>query len=103
MASQTNLFDKWGQVPPQGHHGPQDAILVAGWTPADRELTQSLRKRAGRAAQMLERLRRGPATTWELMQLGGAGFSSRLRELRNAGHRIVAEGGPDEWVYRLEG
>jgi hypothetical protein len=36
-----------------------------------------------------------------MMQLGGAGFSSRLRELRNEGHNIVAEGGPEAWVYRL--
>jgi hypothetical protein len=36
-----------------------------------------------------------------MMQLGGAGFSSRLRELRNEGHNIVAEGGPETWVYRL--
>jgi hypothetical protein len=51
---------------------------------------------------MLERLRLGPATTFELMALGGAGFSSRLAELRRAGHNIPSpEMHEDFGVYRL--
>jgi hypothetical protein len=76
------------------------------FTPAARELGQAVRKRESRAARMLARLKCGPATTLELMTLGGAGFSSRLHELREAGHRItceqhVHEG--SEWaIYRIE-
>jgi hypothetical protein len=81
--------------------------LGIDWTPAAREFGMAVRKRESRAARMLARLKCGPATTKELNDLGGAGFSSRLRELRNAGHRItceqhVHEG--SEWaIYRLEG
>ena len=58
-------------------------------------------KRASKAARMLERLRCGPATTFDLMMLGGAGFSSRLHELREAGHRIECEQGEGGATYRL--
>jgi hypothetical protein len=83
-----------------------DPQIAIDWYPAARELGQAVRKRESRAARMLARLKCGPATTLEMMTLGGAGFSSRLRELRNAGHRItceqhVHEG--SEWaIYRLE-
>jgi hypothetical protein len=50
---------------------------------------------------MLERLKCGPATTWDLMQIGGAGFSSRLHELREAGRRIDCERHEDYAVYTL--
>lgn len=60
------------------------------------------RKREGKRIRMLRRLESGPATTLELMQIGGAGFSSRLRELRDAGHRIVCEEHEDGAVYTLE-
>jgi hypothetical protein len=88
----------------------RDKGLLSGFygdfNPAARELGQAVRKRESRAARMLARLKCGPATTLEMMTLGGAGFSSRLRELRNAGHRItceqhVHEG--SEWaIYRIE-
>ena len=76
------------------------------WTPTGREVARARRKRESRAARMLARLKCGPATTLEMMTLGGAGFSSRLHELREAGHRItceqhVHEG--SEWaIYTLE-
>jgi hypothetical protein len=60
-------------------------------------------RRASKAQKMLERLKCGSATTWELMQIGGAGFSSRLHELRGAGHRINCEQHEDGAVYRLVG
>ena len=49
------------------------------WTPlASREENH----RSGQRAAILARLRFGPATTWEMNQLGGSGFSSRISELR---------------------
>jgi hypothetical protein len=82
-----------------GHVGAQGA----GFTPTQRQLSLVLGRRENRAQKMLSRLQTGPATTWEMMQLGGAGFSSRLRELRNQGWEIEAQGGPEEWVYVLKG
>lgn len=61
------------------------------------------RKREGKRERMLARLKSGPATTWELLLLGGAGFSSRLRELRDEGHRIECEEHDEGATYRLEG
>lgn len=58
-------------------------------------------KRDGRRARMLDRLRCGPATTLEMMMLGGAGFSSRLHELREAGHRITCVEQDDGAIYTL--
>jgi hypothetical protein len=58
-------------------------------------------KRASKAQKMLERLKCGPATTWDLMQLGGAGFSSRLFELRSQGYVIEAESQGDYAIYTL--
>lgn len=42
------------------------------------------------AARVLQRLRRGPATTHDLMQpnIGGVRFSARICELRNSGFVI---------------
>jgi hypothetical protein len=60
-------------------------------------------KRLGKRERILARLKEGPATTWELMQLGGAGFSSRIAELRRDGWNIPApEMHEDYGVYRLE-
>jgi hypothetical protein len=75
--------------------------LGIDWTPSGRELSRAVHKRECRRERMLTRLRSGPVSTWEMMMLGGPGFSSRLREPRNEGHNIVAEGGPEAWVYRL--
>jgi hypothetical protein len=58
-------------------------------------------KRASKAQKMLDRLKCGSSNTWELMQIGGAGFSSRLHELREAGHRIDCEQNEDYAVYTL--
>lgn len=77
----------------------QDA--PAGWTPAQRQLSAHLDKRESRKARMLARLECGPATTLDLMQIGGAGFSSRLAELRRDGHPITCENHLDYAVYRL--
>lgn len=60
------------------------------------------RKREGKRERMLERLKCGSATTWELMSIGGSGFSSRIAELREAGHRIDCEEHEDGAVYTLE-
>jgi len=57
--------------------------------------------RLGRRERILARLRHGSATTREMMMLGGAGFSSRIRELRVAGHEIAVEMNEDGAVYRL--
>jgi hypothetical protein len=87
---------------------PDSAIAYPGqgrldFTPAASELAHAIRGRETRAARMLARLRQGPATTFDLMMLGGAGFSSRLKELRRAGHVIKAYGGPERYIYELEG
>jgi len=58
-------------------------------------------KRSGKRAAILARLESGPARTWDLMLLGGAGFSSRIRELRVEGHRIECEQDEDGATYRL--
>lgn len=65
------------------------------------------KRRTSKCERMLLRLREGPATTWELMGLGGAGFSSRLAELRRGKHdgvryRISCEEREDHGVYTLE-
>ena len=82
----------------------QEGILQRrlDFTPAASELAQALRNRETRAQKMLARLRLGPCTTFDLMMLGGAGFSSRLKELRRAGHEITVEGGPERFVYTLK-
>ena len=71
-------------------------------TPTHREQRAALDRRESRKARMLARLRQGEATTWELLQLGGAGFSSRLKELRREGHRITCENRLEYAVYSLE-
>ena len=81
---------------------PEVGPKPSGWTQAQRELSAHLQRRESRKARMLARLQQGPATTWELMQLGGSGFSSRLTELKRENHRIVCENHLDGAVYRLE-
>lgn len=60
-------------------------------------------KRQGRAFRILDRLRQGPARTWDLMMLGGAGFSSRIRELRVMKYDIRCEQDEDGATYTLTG
>lgn len=74
----------------------------SGWTPAQRELSAHMRKRESRKARMLARLQQGEATTWELMQLGGSGWRSRLHELKLDGYQYSCENRLDYAVYRLE-
>ena len=75
--------------------------LNAGWTPTQRQLSLHLDKRESRKARMLARLREGEATTWELMQIGGSGWRSRLHELSVEGHPYTCENRLDYAVYRL--
>ena len=65
-------------------------------------------KRATKAQRMLARLREGPATTLELMAVGGSGWRSRLQEVRDGRadgecHEVRGESHGDWWVYTLEG
>ena len=73
------------------------------WTPTAAK--QSAR-RSNKAVQILDRLRQGPATTWELAQITVA-FSQRMGDLKKLGHRIeredFVEAGAEWSVYRLEG
>lgn len=39
--------------------------------------------------RVLNRLRQGSVTSWELSQMGILGYNSRIMELRRAGHNIV--------------
>lgn len=82
---------------PQAH---QNAQARLEWGPTASEVS---RKRAGRAAAILERLKSGPATTAELLALGGSGMSSRIRELRDEGYKIQATPMPEgHALYVLE-
>ena len=58
--------------------------------------------RSGQRAAILARLRFGPAPTWELNQIGGSGFSSRIAELRKSGFQIKAVRIERHAMYRLE-
>ena len=102
-AARMVLVGYGGEKVSTGRVGPQGA----GFTPAERQLSLALGRRESKAQRMLARLKSGPAGTYELMQIGGAGFSSRLRELRNQGWKIRceqrAEGGAEWSVYTLEG
>lgn len=46
-------------------------------------------QRIPQAAQILARLRQGPATSWELQQLGICCHTRRIFELRQAGYEII--------------
>ena len=39
--------------------------------------------------RILNRLRKGSVTSWELTQMGILGYNTRIMELRRAGHDIV--------------
>lgn len=39
--------------------------------------------------RILNRLRKGSVTSWELTQMGILGYNTRIMELRQAGHNIV--------------
>lgn len=44
--------------------------------------------------------REGELTTWEVMQIAGTGMSSRLKELKRKGHKILSQyQQPGEWLY----
>lgn len=79
----------------------QRAPEQAGLFPAARELGAEADRRQSKADAVLERLRRGPASTLELVRVGGVRFGARVLELRRAGHRIETEHALDHAVYRL--
>ena len=56
-----------------------------------------------KAEAVLARLREGPATTLELVRVGGVRFGARVHELRDEGHRTTTEPQGDHAVYRPEG
>mgnify|MGYP000982686328 CR=1 FL=1 len=39
--------------------------------------------------RILNRLRKGSATSWELAQMGILSYNTRIMELRRAGHEII--------------
>ncbi|NNM31961.1 MAG: hypothetical protein HKO53_02795 [Gemmatimonadetes bacterium] len=64
-------------------------------------------KRTTRGERILARLREGPATTGDLMAIGGSGWRSRLQELRDGKvdrveHEVRTESHGDYAVYTLE-
>lgn len=73
------------------------------FTPAASQLAHAVRGRETRAQRILARLRQGPATSQQLLAVGGLKYGARLLELRRAGHRIVTEEHPEYAVYTLEG
>jgi len=73
--------------------------------PDPMELKES-KRRGGKAQAALELLKRGPATTFDLMRVGGVRFGARLLELRDGTHdgtmhNITTENRGDHAVYRL--
>ena len=70
-------------------------------SPATKQSDRSRTSAASQRQAILDRLRRGPATTVELAQIA-LKYTSRVSELRKAGHAITAaliEGGV--YQYRL--
>jgi hypothetical protein len=59
-------------------------------------------KRTSKRLLILGRLQKGSARCYELMQIGGSGFSSRIAELRRAGHVIRCYEDEDGGTYVLE-
>lgn len=51
--------------------------------------------------RIVARLRQGPATTWQLAQVGGIRFGARLDELKAAGMRWDREDRADHSVYTM--
>lgn len=109
-----DCYDRWYnsrrpavRTHPELRQRALDFDAPSGWTPAQRELSAHMRRRESRKARMLVRLQQGEATTWELMQIGGSGWRSRLYELREDGKRDgyripPPENRLDYAVYRLE-
>ena len=99
----------------QDHHS-KDACRAVRWRrehpsvgPRQTDLfgLREGKKRHSKASKMLELLKRGPVQTWDLMRVGGAGFSSRLREIRTGQvdgvkHTVSVEQHEDFAIYRLE-
>jgi hypothetical protein len=74
-----------------------DWTAPAGWTPADRELAQELRKRETKEAAILALLRPGAARRSEVKAAGGDRFSARINALRAEGHYIVGPVAAPKW------
>ena len=77
------------------------------FTPAASELAHAVRGRETKANRILARLKEGPATSLNLLAVGGLRYGARIHELRQQGHTITREDnvqGGQEWsVYTLEG
>ena len=85
-AHQLSLFD------PEPVPRPRDPHVI----PAD------VRRLTGQNAAILRRLRMGPATNDELIKISHK-YTSRIGDLRAAGHKIVCERqGGGLTIYRLE-
>ena len=86
-----------------GRVGPQEG----GFTPAERQLNLALGKRETKAQRILARLRIAPATTLEMLKVGGIRYGARIHELREQGYQIDREDchhDGHEWsVYTLRG
>ena len=54
-------------------------------------VTQELSRRSRNAQRVLERLRIGPATTRELVDVGGLRAPGRVHELRQQGYEIAVD------------
>ena len=72
------------------------------FTPAASQLAHAVRGRETRAQRILARLQQGPATSQQLLAVGGLRYGARLLELRRAGHKITTEEHPEYAVYTLE-
>lgn len=76
------------------------------FTPAASERAHSLRHRESKAERVLARLKEGPATSLNLLAVGGLRYGARIHELREAGNRIDREDfshAGQEWsVYTLK-
>jgi len=65
-------------------------------------IQRELRRRGKNEQRVLDRLRQGPATTLELVAVGGIRATGRVSDLRKAGFTINAEHVKDGlWRYRL--
>ena len=71
------------------------------FTPAASDLAHALRGRETRAQRIVARLRLGPASTWELVKVGGSRFGARLNELKAAGMTWDREDHADHSVYTM--
>lgn len=72
--------------------------------PVDPNVQPKDKPRLGKSSlRILARLKEGPATNAELMQIGGMRFGARLHDLKKAGHKFKSanlDGGL--WIYELE-